>query len=213
MAVPANPKVYHIAHVDRLPSILADGCLWSDAERHRRELDGTSIGIDKIKKRRLEELTLSSHPGLHVGDCVPFYFCPRSVMLYVIYKGNHPNLQYKGGQRQVVHLEADFNKTIAWARGKGQKWAFTDMNAGAYFFNDWADPERLDCLDWTAIHATDWHACKDGKQAEFLLERMLPWELIERIGVIDGAAKELVEANLVRAVHKPTVQILKEWYY
>lgn len=28
MTVPAQPKIYHIVHVDRLPSIVADGCLW-----------------------------------------------------------------------------------------------------------------------------------------------------------------------------------------
>jgi len=30
-AVPPQPKIYHIAHVDRLPSIVATGGLLSDA--------------------------------------------------------------------------------------------------------------------------------------------------------------------------------------
>ena len=30
MAPPAQPKIYHIAHFDRLPSIIADGSLWCD---------------------------------------------------------------------------------------------------------------------------------------------------------------------------------------
>ena len=29
---PAEPKLYHIVHVDRLASIISDGCLWCDAE-------------------------------------------------------------------------------------------------------------------------------------------------------------------------------------
>lgn len=33
MTVPAQPKIYHIVHVDRLPSIIADGCLWCDDRR------------------------------------------------------------------------------------------------------------------------------------------------------------------------------------
>ena len=32
MTVPAQPKIYHIVHVDRLRSILADEHLWCDAE-------------------------------------------------------------------------------------------------------------------------------------------------------------------------------------
>jgi hypothetical protein len=213
MDVPTDPKVYHIVHLDRLPSILADGCLWSDFDRNQRELGGTAIGIAKIKQRRLEELTLESHPGLHVGDCVPFYFCPRSVMLYMLHMGNNQDLPYSGGQRKIIHLEADFHRTVEWARLNGLRWAFTDGNAGSYYFTDWSDSARLDRLNWTAIQANDWRNCKEDKQAEFLVERMLPWELIERIGVIDVATRNLVEGNLVQAVYKPTVQILKEWYY
>lgn len=51
MPVPEYPKLYHICHVDRLASIVADGCLWSDAEIARRNppvprlvWDGSSDG-------------------------------------------------------------------------------------------------------------------------------------------------------------------------
>lgn len=64
MAPPERPKIYHIIHVDRLPSVLAAGCLWSDAEMVNRPDTGTVIGMNEIKQRRLNELTLASHPGL-----------------------------------------------------------------------------------------------------------------------------------------------------
>ena len=32
MPMPAEPKIYHIVHVDRLPSIVKDGYLWCDAK-------------------------------------------------------------------------------------------------------------------------------------------------------------------------------------
>ncbi|WP_252977089.1 DUF4433 domain-containing protein [Pseudomonas oryzihabitans] len=83
MAVPAQPKIYHICHVDRLPSIIASAGLLSDAVLLNQALPGTVIGMNHIKQRRLQ-LELDSHPGLHVGECVPFYFCPRSVMLFLI---------------------------------------------------------------------------------------------------------------------------------
>jgi hypothetical protein len=89
MPVPAEPKIYHILHIDRLSSIIEDHQLWCDAEIARRSPSGTSIGMNHIKQRRLNELTLTSHPDLNVGDCVPFYFCPRSIMLYLIYQANH----------------------------------------------------------------------------------------------------------------------------
>jgi ssDNA thymidine ADP-ribosyltransferase, DarT len=114
MPPPTNPKIYHIVHVDKLSSIATDSCLWSDAELARRPVAGTVIGMNNIKARRMKELTLASHPGLFVGQCVPFYFCPRSVMLYLIHRRN-AELAYQGGQAPIVHLVADLNAVVAWA--------------------------------------------------------------------------------------------------
>lgn len=139
MSIPAEPRIYHIVHVDRLAAIVAAGALWCDALVERRVPSGTTIGMNEIKRRRLEELFLESHPDLHVGDCVPFYFCPRSVMLYVIHKANHESLSYRGGQEAIVHLEADLRATVAWAASSGSRWAFTLSNAGASYFEDRAD--------------------------------------------------------------------------
>ena len=104
MPPPAEPKIHHIVHVDRLASIVADGALWSDAALQRRARPGTTIGMSSIKRRRLM-YQLNSHRGLRVGECVPFYFCSRSIMLYVIHMANSPELDYRGGQGPIVHLE------------------------------------------------------------------------------------------------------------
>ncbi|MBU1951051.1 MAG: DUF4433 domain-containing protein [Candidatus Eisenbacteria bacterium] len=132
MVVPAHPKIYHIVHVDRLPSIVADKFLWCDAEADSQRLHGTTIGMDRIKRRRLTELRLTSHPDLFVGACVPFYWCPRSIMLYMIHCANDPELAFHGGQEPIVHLEADFRQTVSWAEAHSLRWAFTLSNAGAY---------------------------------------------------------------------------------
>lgn len=55
--------------------------------------------MSSIKKRRLESLILTSHFDLYVGQCVPFCFCPRSIMLFVIHCANHPELIYRGPRR------------------------------------------------------------------------------------------------------------------
>ena len=211
--VPPQPKIYHIAHVDRLPSIVADGLLWCDAEIVRRAPAGTTIGMTGIKQRRLSELRLSSHPDLHVGDCVPFYFCPRSVMLYLIYQGNHPELVYRGGQSPILHFQADLNAVVAWANAQAARWAFTLSNAGSYFFEDRSDLACLNEVNWTAVQARDWRAHKEGKQAEFLLEQRFPWHLIERIGVKSAAVYSQVVNALPANGHRPAVEVLPDWYY
>ena len=213
MPVPVQPKIYHIVHVDRLPSILAEDCLWCDAEVAQRAPPGTTIGMTDIKQRRLTELTLNSHPELHVGDCVPFYFCPRSVMLYLMHRGNHAQLTYQGGQGPIIHLEADLRAVVAWASQNGRRWAYTLSNAGAYYFEDRSDLGTLRELDWDAIQATNWRQCKEGKQAEFLLESSFPWQLVERIGVHSRAIHQRAANTLPTNGHRPPVEIRPEWYY
>jgi len=213
MPIPAEPKIYHITHVDRLLSIVEDGWFWCDAEILRRSLPGTTIGMNQIKERRLNELTLTSHPGLHVGHCVPFYFCPRSIMLYLIHQANHPELVYRGGQGSIIHREADLRQTVAWAEERGQRWAFTLSNAGARYFEDRCDLAQLSEIDWDAVQAVDWRQCKEGKQAEFLIERQFPWELVSRIGVLSRQVYGQVNTALQAAAHRPPIEIRPDWYY
>ena len=212
-AVPPQPKIYHIAHVDRLPSIVATGGLLSDAMVQAQALGGTMIGMNHIKQRRLTELQLASHPGLFVGACVPFYFCPRSVMLYLIHRRN-AELAYQGGQASIIHLQADLGAVVAWANAQPARWAFTLSNAGSYFFEDRNDLARLGEINWPAVQATDWRGgLKEGKQAEFLLEQRFPWHLIERIGVKSAAVYGQVVNALPAHGHRPPVEVRPEWYY
>ena len=113
-APPSQPKIYHITHVDNLSAILKAGELLSDSEMLARGGPAAAIGMSSIKQRRLA-LPVATHPSCMVGDFVPFYFCPRSIMLFVIHCANHPGLAYRGGQRPIVHLEADLHAVVAWA--------------------------------------------------------------------------------------------------
>ena len=210
--VPIQPKIYHIVHVDRLASIVADGNLWSDAEARMRGVPGTAIGMNHIKERRLNRLRPNSHPNLHVGNFVPFYFCPRSVMLYSIFVGSS-DVIYGGGQEPIIHLEADLHQSIAWADSNDQRWAFTSSSAASLHFRDFASVDRLNMIDWDAVGATDWRTCRDEKQAEFLVEDSFPWEQVSRIGIKSQMLYGKVRTALQGARHRPTVAIKPGWYY
>ena len=212
MLVPTEPKIFHIVHVDRLASIIADGYLWSDAEAQRRGVEGTTIGMSTIKRRRRTN-ALSSHKGLCVGDCVPFYFCPRSVMLHVLHMGNDPELSYREGQEPIIHLEAELHRTFRWANHNHRRWAFTSSNAGSYYFEDYSGLSKLNMLDWEAIQATWWADCKERKQAEFLAEHSFPWSLVSRIAVRSPRIRDRVWKALQASCHRPGVEIKPCWYY
>ena len=218
MPAPLHPSLYHIIHVDRLSSVIADGHMWCDEVMAARQDAGTTIGISEIKARRLAS-GLASRPGLRVGQCVPFYFCPRSVMLFLLHRGNHPSLTYRGGQAPILHFETGLHRLVDWAAGNGRRWAFTLSNAGAVYFEDRSDLGQLGEINWDAVNATKWSGqgidpmIEEGKQAEFLVERSLPWELISRIGVRASNVKPQVEHILRDAVHRPVVEIVPGWYY
>jgi hypothetical protein len=215
MAPPAleDIKICHIVHVDKLPLITGDAYLWSDAEVHRRNSAGTTIGMGSIKKRRMEELTLSCYPDLYVGGCVPFYFCPRSIMLYMFHMNNHQDIEYDGGQEPIVHLVSDLSKTVQWADAKAKRWVFTTSNAGSRYFNDYNSLENIDRINWDAVRAHYWSDCREEKQAEFLIEDQFPWELVERIGVYSEEYSTKVKNVLDGVAHHPVIEVKPDWYY
>jgi hypothetical protein len=219
MNAPASPKIYHIVHIDRLASIISDGRLWSDAKLSASPKPGTVIGMNSIKRRRLDELRLTSHPGLLVGQCVPFYFCPRSIMLFLIHCANHEELSYRGGQEPIIHLESDLRAAVAWADQNHRRWAFTLSNAGAYYFEDRRDLNQLGEINWDAIAANRWSGVgisrqiKEGKQAEFLVECSFPWQLVDRVGVCSMSVAQRVAHAWDGAKHRPALEIRPDWYY
>jgi hypothetical protein len=214
MPVPANPKIYHIVHVDKLPAIIASGGLLSDARLQALAPAGTNIGAPEIKARRLR-MPVECHPDSSVGEYVPFYLCSRSYMLYVIYMANHAALTYRGGQGPIVHLEADLRTVVDLANKAGRRWALTLGNAATYATEFRNNIDALEEINWTAVNARDFRepAIKDGKQSEFLVHDSFPWSLVERIGVRDHAIAARVGEALHTATHRPAVEVRPDWYY
>ena len=212
--MPARPLIYHITHEENLPGIIKAEGLRSDAAMMEKSLRVANIGMSAIKERRLR-LQVRCHPGDHVGEYVPFYFCPRSIMLFMIYRNNHPDLVYRGGQDPIVHLEADLQEVVEWADTQSQHWAFTLSNAGAAYTEFRRDLSQLGEVDWEGVAAEDFRnpQIKEGKQAEFLVREFFPWHLIRRIGVVNEAIKTHVLEILKNAVHRPTVEVRREWYF
>lgn len=212
--VPDRPLIYHITHIDNLRSIIKEGGLWSDSKMIQRGGPNQAIGMSKIKERRLK-LPVPCQHGTFVGQYVPFYFCPRSVMLYLIDRGNHPELHYRGGQKPIIHLEASLYDVVDWVdRNKG-KWAFSLSNAGAGYTVFRNRLEDLHQVNWNAVAALDWRDpdIKEGKQAEFLVYDFFPWHLVERIGVISEVVRAQVVRVLAMANHTPPVVVQPNWYY
>ena len=212
MPIPKRPKIYHITHIENLESIVKANCLRSDSVMSRYK-NVTGIGMKKIKQRRLT-LPMPCHPKTFVGEYVPFNFCPRSVMLCIIYYANHPELSYRGGQGPIIHLEADMDETIRWAEKNRKLWAFSLSNAASSHAEFRKERNQLNEINWNAVAKYNgWGSVKDEKQAEFLIRESFPWHLVERIGAYSQEITHRVCDIIKENNHCPKVEIQLKWYY
>lgn len=200
-----NPDVFHITHINNLESIIQHGGLWSDAQRIAQNLANENIGYSHIKQRRLNHPVTISNRGT-IGHYVPFNFCPRSVMLYVVNMG-HEN--YHGGQNEILHFVTDVDSV----RQLNQYCFFTDIHADLGYAEQIEDFTRLNELNWASVNQRYWSSVKEEKQAEFLAFQSVPWTAIKEIGVIDQTIADRVNQILTTAPHQPLVQVRAQWYY
>lgn len=199
-------SVSHITHIDNLASILQQGRLWSDSKRIELGFINQNIGYSHIKDRRLLR-SVSVAAGGTIGQYVPFNFCPRSVMLFVIYKGHE---DFKGGQDRVLHLISNTD-TI---RLTNEHCFFTDIHADLDYAEQIDDFDRLSELDINRIiNEKYWTDFKEEKQAEFLAFESVQWQNIHQIGVKNQNIADEVNVLLQAVQHKPEVVVRSDWYY
>jgi hypothetical protein len=201
--------IYHITHMQNLPSILAAGRLWSDAQRVELSLDTVNIGYSHIKERRRRRRAATATGGM-LGDYVPFNFCKRSVMLYVIHRDSVDG--YDGGQEPVVHLVSSVGRAIQ----SGRPWAFTDRHAElayAKYFESIADEGEVDWSVMTFRYWAESDETKEKRQAEFLLHDWCPFDVFQEIGVMSQEVADQVTAMLQNTGFSPRVTVQRSWYY
>lgn len=202
---PEDPRLFHITHIDNIEGILREGGLWCDAERIRRELATTNIGIKKIKARRLLR-PVKARAGGTLGEYVPFNFCSRSVMLYRVCRGHD---DYQGGQEPIVHLVT----RVSAATALGRPWAFTDRHAELGHALHFDDVDHLSEVPWGAMRLKYWEELREERQAEFLVKEFFPWTAVLGMVVRSANMKVRLDQLLREAAHRPPVAIRPTWYY
>ena len=208
-----NPKtvnIYHITHIDNLKNIFESGGLVSDAQIHEKQVVTNPIGYAHIKHRRLFENRVLCFQQGYVGEFVPFYYCPRSPMLFTINKGN--GTQPSGCQSSIVHLVSTASVAMQAAN-----WAVCYGNAGAGYLtqNDYSNsPDALDGLAWNIIGSNQWSGdAMHKKQSEFLVKDFFPLGGILQIGCYDQIAVNKVNQLILPSQHRPIVSVQRGWYY
>jgi hypothetical protein len=153
-------------------------------------------------------------PDGTLNDYVPFYFGPRSPMLYTISKGNVR--QYQDGQEPIVHLQFSAEAIVA----ADLAFVYSDGHAVieiSTFHDDLA--AVADHVDLELMARRYWYDTLQDpdrmrrRQAEFLVHGSVPWLLVERIGVMTDAYRVRVGAIVGTADHRPPIEVRPDWYY
>ena len=205
MKNPVAIDLYHITDVANLPNIVAAGALLSDLALGSVEHE--VIGYGHIKQRRMTEYRVPCCGGRFVGEFVPFYYCPRSPMLFTINKGNSG--RPAGCQRDIVHLVC----TVQDALDLEQPWAISDGNAGAAHTTFSSSLDAFDALNWAAIETNSWAGMTHQKQAEFLVADRLPWTAIRTIACHNTNTARRVKELIRTTPHQPVIMVKPDWYY
>lgn len=211
--MPPEPVLlYHITHVDNLANILHKGCLYCQQYLHSAGLHPVNIAYQTIQDRRAGTHVPCGEGGV-LHDYVPFYFAPRSPMLYAIHRGQVAG--YAGGQRPIVHLVS----SVQIMQETDHRFVFTDGHATMALSRFFTNVVDLAQIDWPLMKETYWHDTpedpdrKRRRQAEFLVYNRVSWAAILGIGVIDSQIREQVESILATSKATIPVRVRRPWYY
>jgi ssDNA thymidine ADP-ribosyltransferase, DarT len=211
--LPIPTPIYRLVHIDNLAACLVRGGMYAPNHTPADGRAYRTIHREDIQEgRRTREVPKGPRGTVH--DYVPFYFGPRSVMLYQLQTGWVAG--YQEGQAPLVHLVS----TCQAVADEGLGFVFTDGH-GLARFTAWYDKLRdLAQVDWDAAYAAQWNDTAEEpdrqrrKQAEFLVHRMCPWSLLTEVGVYNEAAGDRVEATLrAHGAGALPVRVRSEWYY
>lgn len=202
--------LYHFTHVRNLESIVRSGSLRADAGVGRALV--VEVADADIKHRR-RTCRVDAGPGGVVGDYVPFYFAPRSPMLYRISCGGVTG--YAEGQDPLVYVLSSVNAIVQ----RRLAFAFSDGNCSAAFTRFFDDLDDLDQVDWALMNERYWaNTAEDGDRrrrrgAEFLVHVAVPWEAVPRVGARTTATARQARSILDRFGRSTPVEVRREWYF
>jgi hypothetical protein len=223
MPVPQPTRIFHITAIPNLHSICSAGSLLALNLVSNEQIAYQNIAYQTVQSRRSVKV-ISVGPQGMLHDYVPFYFAPRSPMLYTINLGNVPNCPYR--QDDIVHIEMTLQDLV----GGGEQFVFFDMNAALAISTPYSDLRDLDKIAWDLIcesptldgyckyfrsnTANHRYALRmEKRQAEFLVHRTVSIDYVRKIGVSNGAKKLQVEQILRQHNKNISVEVRQDWYF
>ncbi|MBL7913990.1 MAG: DUF4433 domain-containing protein [Bacteroidia bacterium] len=203
-------QLFRITHLNNLPFILINGlhCPNSTVQ----DPDFVPIGFPSLIDYRKDRIVPIS-PGGTLSAYIPFYFWYRSPMLYVIHKGNDPEV-IQTPQEEIIYLVTDMEKL----NRLGCQYIFTDRHAKLDYTKFYNNSDDLEKLNWEFIKTDQWGRQfgaerMEMKQAECLVYRYIPTEALLGIAVLNEKVYDIVIQRLKGNEIEIPVKIRPNFYF
>jgi ssDNA thymidine ADP-ribosyltransferase, DarT len=208
--------VLHFTHLDNLPSIAAAGGLACDGHAGQSGMR-TEVGDTSIKEARRRRI-VPVGPGGTVGDYVPFYFAPRSPMMFRIACDCRDAIpgRYQGGDRPLIYLAAQVGVIV----DSGLPWVATDGNARAAITRFSSGLTELgQMIDWELMRQRMWRSTPEDpdrerrRAAELLVQDLAPLSLVHEVAAYSDHYADRARMALGDHPLAQRVSVRPDWYY
>jgi hypothetical protein len=191
-------EVFHFTNIQNIPGICEARALLCDG---RRPGAIRNVDVNAVEARRRRQVPIA--PGGVLGDYVPFYFAPRSPMLYRVITGWNVTL---GRTRQseiaffILDLDDHPNGNVC-----GQPSIVSNGHPlSGYAQFSTATSENVEaCVDWEVMRNDQWNNTDDDptrmhrRQAELLVHDHVPIdESGIAIAVLTDEARNYLQKSL-----------------
>lgn len=197
---------FRITHIKNISHIAKCGIVKASSPLHDKKF--VNIGDSQVIKLRKSEVV----NGYHIGDYIPFYFGPRSPMLYVIQHG------YNGVQRvkpeEIVYCVIKLDDLIT----DGIECIFTDGHALSFLTSFYTkdDLVKIDSkVKYDDVYSSQWNLEEDNdlkrrKEAELLIKDDLPAKYIKGYVVYNENARQSL---IGKGINENMIVVKSNYYF
>ena len=234
-STPNPTPIFHMLTIENFEKVLESGYLFCRNMLQACKIECDDISYENIQDRR-HSINIPYSFGATLHDYVPFYFAPRSPMLYTLHQ---QNVRPGFNQKNAIYLVTSAQKVSQ----AGLEYIFFDAHAVmavAHCYNTLDDLDKINwriflenpsmgnlgyncsnvlplpsyCKIWNDKYDNpDYANRKAQRQAEFNVKNKVDINFFDCIVVYNIEIKEQVEKLLSQYGISIPVCIVKSWYY
>lgn len=205
-----DTQIFRITHYRNLDFTLRNGVFCRNSEDC--DPNYINIGHQQLINDR-GGFRVRVVPNGVLNDYVPFYFAPRSPMLYSISRGNVAG--FNGNQADIAYIVCNIRSVQLAER----PFVFTNAHAYIALSRQYNNIQHLDQIDWNIMNARYWNWTIDDpdrtsrRMAEFLVYQFVPVSCILEVVLYNQRKLDYINRLIEELNLTIPARICRDWYF